>query len=165
VGKINMFLMNKENETIMTDALSYLAIFFVMFSVIAAEAWLKEGEERGKEVCAWAFLGIWLIIGFGVASWLIGVLFHVGFRLAELICEKTHLPVFLDPSHGTGRWSLVGPVALAGIAAGADGLMIEVHPQPDLALSDGEQSLNFEHFAELMGKLEPVAKAVGRKMI
>ena len=95
VGKINMFLMNKENETIMTDALSYLAIFFVMFSVIAAEAWLKEGEERGKEVCAWAFLGIWLIIGFGVASWLIGVLFHVGFRLAELICEKTHLPVFL----------------------------------------------------------------------
>lgn len=79
--------------------------------------------------------------------------------------ELTHLPVFLDPSHGTGRWSLVSPVALAGIAAGADGLMIEVHPQPNQALSDGEQSLNFEHFAELMDKIGPVAKAVGREMI
>jgi len=79
--------------------------------------------------------------------------------------ELTNLPVFLDPSHGTGRRSLVSPVALAGIAAGADGLMIEVHPQPDIALSDGEQSLNFEHFAELMDKIGPVAKAVGREMI
>jgi 3-deoxy-7-phosphoheptulonate synthase len=76
--------------------------------------------------------------------------------------ELTHLPVFLDPSHGTGRWSLVSPVALAGVAAGADGLMIEVHPQPDLALSDGEQSLNFEHFAQLMERVGPVANAVGR---
>lgn len=79
--------------------------------------------------------------------------------------ELTHLPVFLDPSHGTGRWSLVSPVAMAGVAAGADGLMIEVHPQPDVALSDGEQSLNFEHFAELMSKVRPVAKAVGREII
>jgi len=76
--------------------------------------------------------------------------------------ELTHLPVFLDPSHGTGKWSLVSPVALAGIAAGADGLMIEVHPQPDQALSDGDQSLNFEHFAELMQRTEPMAKAIGR---
>jgi len=79
--------------------------------------------------------------------------------------ELTHLPVFLDPSHGTGRWSLVSPVAMAGVAAGADGLMIEVHPQPDLALSDGEQSLNFKHFAELMSKVRPVARAVGREII
>ncbi|OLN30208.1 2-keto-3-deoxy-D-arabino-heptulosonate-7-phosphate synthase I beta [Desulfosporosinus metallidurans] len=78
--------------------------------------------------------------------------------------ELTNLPVVLDPSHGTGRWSLVNPVALAGIAAGADGLMIEVHPQPDQALSDGDQSLNFEHFAELMEKVGPVAKAVGREI-
>lgn len=78
--------------------------------------------------------------------------------------ELTDLPVVLDPSHGTGRWSLVNPVALAGIAAGADGLMIEVHPQPDQALSDGDQSLNFEHFAELMEKVGPVAKAVGREI-
>jgi len=78
--------------------------------------------------------------------------------------ELTHLPVFLDPSHGTGKWSLVSPVALAGIAAGADGLMIEVHPQPNLALSDGDQSLNFERFAELMKSIGPVAKAVGREL-
>lgn len=79
--------------------------------------------------------------------------------------ELTRLPVIIDPSHGTGRRSLVGPVALAGIAAGADGLMVEVHPQPEHALSDGEQSLNFEQFAELMASLGPVAYAVGREMI
>ena len=78
--------------------------------------------------------------------------------------ELTHLPVFLDPSHGTGKWSLVSPVALAGIAAGADGLMIEVHPQPNLALSDGDQSLNFERFAELMVRVESLGKAVGREI-
>lgn len=76
--------------------------------------------------------------------------------------ELTHLPVFLDPSHGTGRWSLVNSVALAGIAAGADGLMVEVHPQPEVALSDGDQSLTFESFAQLMTQAVPVAKAVGR---
>nr|WP_282433731.1 3-deoxy-7-phosphoheptulonate synthase [Desulfosporosinus hippei] len=79
--------------------------------------------------------------------------------------ELTHLPVFLDPSHGTGKWSLVNPVGLAGVAAGADGLMIEVHPQPELALSDGDQSLNFKHFAEFMDRLRPVAKAVGREVL
>lgn len=80
------------------------------------------------------------------------------------IKELTHLPVFLDPSHGTGRWSLVSPVALAGIAAGADGLMIEVHPKPETALSDGLQSLNFDHFADLMNRLEPVANSVGKEL-
>ncbi|GAB6174075.1 3-deoxy-7-phosphoheptulonate synthase [Paradesulfitobacterium aromaticivorans] len=78
--------------------------------------------------------------------------------------ELSHLPVVLDPSHGTGRWSLVAPVALAGVAAGADGLMIEVHPQPAEAMSDGPQSLNFKHFGELMQTLNPVARAVGRKV-
>lgn len=79
--------------------------------------------------------------------------------------ELTHLPVFLDPSHGTGKWSLVSSVALAGVAAGADGLMIEVHPQPDLALSDGDQSLNFERFSDLMARIGPVTNAVGREFI
>lgn len=78
--------------------------------------------------------------------------------------ELSHLPILLDPSHGTGKWSLVNPVALAGAAAGADGLMIEVHPQPEEAMSDGPQSLNFKHFAELMNSLAPVAKAVGRTL-
>lgn len=78
--------------------------------------------------------------------------------------ELSRLPVLLDPSHGTGRRSLVGPVGLAGIAAGADGLMIEVHPRPEEAMSDGEQSLDFELFAGLMQALEPVAKAVQRSI-
>jgi 3-deoxy-7-phosphoheptulonate synthase len=76
----------------------------------------------------------------------------------------SHLPVFIDPSHGTGRWDLVAPMALAGVAAGADGLLIEVHPRPELALSDGPQSLKPVRFAELMENLRRVAQAVGREL-
>lgn len=76
--------------------------------------------------------------------------------------QLTHLPVIVDPSHGTGKWKLVEPMALAAIAAGADGLIVEVHPRPSEALSDGSQSLNKENFLELMRKLVPVARAVGR---
>ena len=79
-----------------------------------------------------------------------------------LLKEWTHLPVLVDPSHGTGIWSLVKPMALAAIAAGADGLLIEVHPSPETALSDGPQQLKPETFAELMAALKPVAEAVGR---
>src|SRR5581483_11327770 len=76
-----------------------------------------------------------------------------------LLKQWTHLPVIVDPSHGTGIWSLVKPMALAAIAAGADGLMIEVHPQPEHALSDGPQQLRPDRFAELMAALAPVAEA------
>lgn len=78
--------------------------------------------------------------------------------------ELTHLPILLDPSHGTGKWSLVQPVALAGVAAGADGIMVEVHPNPEEAMSDGDQSLNFVHFEQLMRQMQPVAQAVGRSV-
>ena len=78
--------------------------------------------------------------------------------------QLSHLPVFIDPSHGTGRWDLVAPMALAGIAAGADGLLIEVHPHPEVALSDGPQSLKPEKFAALMKDLKRVAEAVGREI-
>ncbi|MBI4522882.1 MAG: 3-deoxy-7-phosphoheptulonate synthase [Deltaproteobacteria bacterium] len=78
--------------------------------------------------------------------------------------QLTHLPVFVDPSHGTGRWDLVAPMALAGIAAGADGLLIEVHSHPELALSDGPQSLKPEKFAAMMQELKRVAEAVGREL-
>lgn len=78
--------------------------------------------------------------------------------------EQTHLPVLVDPSHAGGRASLVIPLALAAIAAGADGVLVEVHPEPAAALSDGEQSLSFDGFAELMARIEPVAAAVGRTM-
>jgi 3-deoxy-7-phosphoheptulonate synthase len=77
---------------------------------------------------------------------------------------KTHLPVVVDPSHGTGIRDLVPPMALAGVACGADGLMIEVHCNPPKALSDGAQSLFPEQFAELMRTLKPVAAAVGRSL-
>ena len=76
----------------------------------------------------------------------------------------SHLPVFVDPSHGTGKWDLVAPMALAGIAAGADGLLIEVHPHPEVALSDGPQSLKPAKFAALMRTLKAVAEAVGREL-
>lgn len=78
--------------------------------------------------------------------------------------QLTHLPVFVDPSHGTGRWDLVAPMALAGIAAGADGLLIEVHPKPEVALSDGPQSLKPEKFRLMMDQLKQVAPAVAREI-
>lgn len=78
------------------------------------------------------------------------------------ITSLSHLPVIADPSHGTGRFSLVGPVSKASVAAGADGLMIEVHPHPEKALKDGAQSLTPAHFVEMMKELGVVARAVGR---
>jgi 3-deoxy-7-phosphoheptulonate synthase len=76
--------------------------------------------------------------------------------------QTTHLPVIVDPSHGVGKWDLVAPMAKAAIAAGADGLMIEVHSRPEEAMSDGEQSLNPVMFRKLVRELKPVARAVGR---
>jgi len=76
----------------------------------------------------------------------------------------SHLPVVVDPSHGTGKRELVAAVSKAAIAAGADGLMIEVHPNPENALSDGAQSLRPEEFDQLMKELRPVAEAVGRTL-
>ncbi|MEA2683620.1 MAG: 3-deoxy-7-phosphoheptulonate synthase [Chloroflexota bacterium] len=78
--------------------------------------------------------------------------------------ELSHLPIVVDPSHGTGKWSWVQAMACAGVAAGADGLMIEVHPNPAEAYSDGPQSLKFENFAKLMVAVRSVAVAVGRSL-
>jgi 3-deoxy-7-phosphoheptulonate synthase len=78
--------------------------------------------------------------------------------------ERTHLPVVVDPSHGTGHTSLVTPMAAAAIAAGADGLIVEVHPEPEASLSDGYQSLDFAEFGQLMSVCRRVAEAVGKKM-
>ncbi|HST63261.1 MAG TPA: 3-deoxy-7-phosphoheptulonate synthase [Longimicrobium sp.] len=77
---------------------------------------------------------------------------------------ETHLPVIVDPSHAGGRADLVAPLAFAAIAAGADGLMIEVHPCPLEALSDGDQSLTLENFTELMRRMRPFAEAAGRTL-
>ena len=78
--------------------------------------------------------------------------------------QKTHLPVVVDPSHGTGHSTLVPDMAAAAVAIGADGLMIEVHPEPDRAMSDGYQSLNFEQFEGTMNKCRRIAAAVGKNL-
>jgi 3-deoxy-7-phosphoheptulonate synthase len=79
-----------------------------------------------------------------------------------MLKRLTHLPVIADPSHGTGKWYLVSPIALAAVAAGADGLLVEVHPTPDHALSDGFQSLTIDNFRALMAAVPQVARAIGR---
>lgn len=81
-----------------------------------------------------------------------------------IIKKLTHLPIIVDPSHGTGRWDLILPMSKAAIAAGADGLMIEVHPNPELAFSDGFQSLLPERFYSLMTEIEPIVSVMGRKL-
>ncbi len=86
----------------------------------------------------------------------------VDINAVPLLKQLSHLPVLVDPSHGTGRWELVPAISKAAIAAGADGVVIEVHPRPEEALSDGNQSLKPARFATLMGELRRVALAVDR---
>ena len=81
-----------------------------------------------------------------------------------IVKKLSHLPMTSDPSHGTGRRDKVGPMARASVAAGADAILVEVHHDPDHALSDGPQSLFPEQFARLMEKLRMIAPAVGRKI-
>jgi len=78
--------------------------------------------------------------------------------------KETHLPVFVDPSHATGHWDLVIPMSKAAVVAGADGIMVEVHPKPEEALSDGPQSLRFDTFARLMREIRPLVKITGKTM-
>jgi 3-deoxy-7-phosphoheptulonate synthase len=84
--------------------------------------------------------------------------------VVPLLAELTHLPVVVDPSHATGKARLVTPMALAAVAAGAHGLMIEVHPNPEMALSDGAQSLTCAQFASLMRRLGPFVQCAGRRL-
>jgi 3-deoxy-7-phosphoheptulonate synthase len=81
-----------------------------------------------------------------------------------VVKKLSHLPIVADPSHGTGRRDMVAPMGRAAVAAGSDGLLVEVHPDPDHALSDGAQSLRFEQFEELMSQLRIIAPAVGRSI-
>ena len=78
--------------------------------------------------------------------------------------ELSHLPVIVDPSHATGKWQLVAPMSKAAIAAGADGLLIEVHSNPECALCDGEESIKPSKFKELMHDLGNIGRAVGREI-
>jgi 3-deoxy-7-phosphoheptulonate synthase len=90
--------------------------------------------------------------------------FTLDLNAVPVLKKLSHLPVVVDPSHGTGHWDLVSPMAKAAVACGADGLIIEVHPRPEEALSDGPQSLKPSKFAQLMRELRPVAEAVGRTL-
>jgi len=81
-----------------------------------------------------------------------------------IIKKMSHLPIIADPSHATGKWYLVSPLGLAAVAAGADGLMIEVHPKPDQALADGPQSLTFDNFRKLISQLKVMARIMNRTL-
>jgi len=90
--------------------------------------------------------------------------FTLDLSAVPVLKELSHLPVIIDPSHAAGKWELVTSLARAAIAAGADGLIVEVHPHPEEALSDGAQQLKIHKFAALMDSLRPVAAAVGRTL-
>ena len=90
--------------------------------------------------------------------------FTLSLSVVPAMKELTHLPVIVDPSHATGRRSLIAPMSKAAVACGADGLIIEVHPEPDRAMVDGQQTLDLNAFAQLMKDLRPVAQAVGREL-
>ncbi len=81
-----------------------------------------------------------------------------------LVKQESHLPVIVDPSQGTGKWNLVLPMSRAAIAAGADGLIVEVHPQPERAWKDGAQSVTFENFQQLMQEVRAIASAMGKRL-
>jgi 3-deoxy-7-phosphoheptulonate synthase len=90
----------------------------------------------------------------GIRTFETSTRFTLDINAVPLVRELSHLPVIVDPSQGTGRWSLVSPLSLAAVAAGANGLIVEVHPHPDDALSDGAQSLDFATFDRLMADLK-----------
>jgi 3-deoxy-7-phosphoheptulonate synthase len=98
----------------------------------------------------------------GIRTFETATRFTLDINAVPVLKQLTHLPVIVDPTHATGKWSLVGPASLAAIAAGADGLIVEVHPHPEKALSDAPQQLKFDVFAKLMSELKAVAHAVGR---
>jgi 3-deoxy-7-phosphoheptulonate synthase len=100
----------------------------------------------------------------GIRTFETATRFTLDLNAVPVLKKHTHLPVIVDPSHGTGHWEYVSPMAKAGIACGADGLMIEVHMRPEIAVSDGVQSLKPDVFQQLMRELAPFAQAAGRTL-
>src|SRR5207237_10392817 len=92
------------------------------------------------------------------------VRFTLDLSAVALVREVAHLPVIVEPSQATGKWTLVGPMSLAAVAAGANGLIIEVHPTPNQALSDGAQSLDFEAFDHLMADVRRLLGAMQKQL-
>src|SRR5437868_11952953 len=100
----------------------------------------------------------------GIRTFETATRFTLDLNAVPLVRELSHLPVIVDPSQATGRWSLVGPMSLAAVAAGANGLIIEVHPTPNQALSDGAQSLDFEAFDRLMADVRRLLGAMQKQL-
>jgi 3-deoxy-7-phosphoheptulonate synthase len=100
----------------------------------------------------------------GIRTFETSTRFTLDITAVPVLKHLTHLPVIVDPSHAAGKWIYVSSAAKAAIAAGADGLIVEVHPNPNEALSDGAQSLRCDRFNSLMNELRPLATAVGRSM-
>src|SRR2546425_841214 len=100
----------------------------------------------------------------GIRTFETATRFTLDLSAVPVVKKLSHLPVVVDPSHGTGHWEYVESMALAGVAAGADGLIIEVHPRPEEALSDGPQSLKPDRFAALVDRVRRVARALDRNL-
>jgi len=100
----------------------------------------------------------------GIRTFETSTRFTLDLNAVPVIKKHSHLPVIVDPSHGTGHWEYVTPMAKAAIACGADGLMIEVHMRPEIAFSDGIQSLKPAAFRQLMQEVAPFAQAAGRRL-
>src|SRR5262249_55482718 len=100
----------------------------------------------------------------GIRTFETATRFTLDLNAVPVVKKLSPLPILVDPSHGTGHWEYVESMALAAVAAGADGLIIEVHPRPEEALSDGPQSLKPDRFATLMSKVRRVAEALGRQV-
>jgi 3-deoxy-7-phosphoheptulonate synthase len=100
----------------------------------------------------------------GIRTFETSTRFTLDLNAVPLVRELSHLPVIVDPSQATGRWTLVGPMSMAAVAAGAHGLIIEVHPHPSQALSDGAQSLDFENFDHLMADLRRLLGSMQKQL-
>jgi len=123
------------------------------------EEWLKAAEY----ILAGGNLQV-MMCERGIRTYEPSTRFTLDLSAVPAIKKASHLPVIIDPSQGTGRRDMVAAMSKAAIACGADGLIIEVHPHPEDALSDGQQTLDTAQFAKLMKELKPIAEAVGRTM-
>jgi 3-deoxy-7-phosphoheptulonate synthase len=120
--------------------------------LMAAEYVLAQGNERV------------VLCERGIRTFETRTRFTLDISAVPVLRHLSHLPIVVDPSHAAGHWRFVSAVAKASVAAGADGLIVEVHPRPQEALSDGPQSLRLDRFAQLMAELSPLAAAVGRAL-
>jgi 3-deoxy-7-phosphoheptulonate synthase len=121
------------------------------------EEWLKAAEY----VLAGGNMNV-MFCERGIRTYEPSTRFTLDLSAVPAIKKASHLPIIIDPSQGTGRRDMVAAMSKAAIACGADGLLIEVHPHPEDALSDGQQTLDTAQFSKLMQELKPIAEAVGR---